>query len=94
MKIYIKDPTIKGSPTKFFSSTETALAYLKCLNERKTGMNHSQYLTHLADLGHFGYDDRDFYESVRDSVDMGVMRGDNFLRCNIFEAETKREGSD
>ena len=62
--------------------------------QRKTGMNYEQYLTHLADLGHFGYDDRELYESMRDSVDMGVLRGDKLLRCNIYEATINKDGSD
>jgi hypothetical protein len=94
MKYYIKDPTIKGNPVKLFNSADHAIAYLKVVIERKTGMNHQQYLTHLADLGHFGYDDRELYESMRDSVDMGVLRGDNLLRCNIYDANQKADGSD
>jgi len=94
MKYYIKDPTIKGSPIKFFEQLDHAIAYLKVLNQRKTGMNYEQYLTHLADLGYFGYDDREFYESVRDSVDIGVLRGETMLRCNIYEALRTVDGSD
>ena len=94
MKYYIKDTTIKDSPVRLFESTGYAVSYLKGMVQRKTGMNYEQYLTHLADLGHFGYDDREFYESVRDSVDMGVLRGENMLRCNIFEALRTTDGSD
>ena len=61
--------------------------------QRKTGMNYEQYLTHLADLGHFGYDERELYESMRDTR-MGVLRGDKLLRCNIFEATISKDGSD
>jgi len=94
MKYYIKDPTIKGSPTKMFESTGQTVAYLKTVVRRKTGMNYEQYLTHLADLGHFGYDERELYESMRDQVDMGVMRGETFIRCSIYEATINNEGSD
>ena len=94
MKYYIKDSTLKDSPVKLFESTEYAVNYLKSMVQRKTGMNYEQYLTHLADLGHFGYDDRELYESMRDSVDMGVLRGDKLLRCNIFEATINKDGSD
>tara|TARA_A100001037_G_scaffold160116_1_gene144294 strand:- start:24064 stop:24348 length:285 start_codon:yes stop_codon:yes gene_type:complete len=94
MKYYIKDPTIKGSPVKLFESTADAVRYLKTIVQRKTGMTNEQYLTHLADLGHFGYDDREVYESMRDHVDMGVMRGNKFIRCSIYEANTNSEGSD
>jgi hypothetical protein len=94
MKYYIIDTTLRGSPTKFFDHVEHALSYLKVLNQRKTGMNYEQYLTHLADLGHFGYDDREFYESIRDSIDIGVLRGEQMLRCNIYEALRTTEGSD
>ena len=54
MKYYIKDSTIKDSPVKLFESTQYAVNYLKGMVQRKTGMNYEQYLTHLADLGHFG----------------------------------------
>jgi|TARA_B110000495_G_C22769420_1_gene450324 hypothetical protein len=94
MKYYIKDPTLVGSPTKMFESTGHAVAYLKTVVQRKTGMNYEQYLTHLADLGHFGYDEREVYESMRDQVDMGVMRGNKCIRCSIFEATINNEGSD
>ena len=94
MKYYIKDSTLKDSPVKLFESTEYAITYLKSMVQRKTGMNYEQYLTHLADLGHFGYDDRELYESMRDSVDMGVLRGEQLLRCNIFEATINKDGSD
>ena len=57
-------------------------------------MTYEQYLTHLADLGHFGYDDRELYESMRDHFDMGVLRGDKLLRCSIYEATQGKDGSD
>ena len=94
MKYYLKDPTIEGSPIKLFESTEHTVSYLKSVIHRKTGMNYEQYLTHLADLGHFGYDDRELYESMRDHVEMGVMRGEKFVRCSIFEATQNKDGSD
>lgn len=94
MKYYLKDPTIKGSPIKLFESAEHTVSYLKSVVQRKTGMNYEQYLTHLADLGHFGYDDRELYESMRDHVEMGVMRGEKFIRCSIFEATINADGSD
>jgi hypothetical protein len=94
MKYYLKDPTIEGSPIKLFKSTDQTVAYLKSVIQRKTGMNYEQYLTHLADLGHFGYDDRELYESMRDHVEMGVMRGEKFIRCSIFEATLNADGSD
>lgn len=94
MKYYIVDSTLQNSPVKLFSSTDTAISYLKTMVQKKTGMNYEQYLTHLADLGHFGYDDRELYESMRDAVDMGVVRGDKYLRCNIYEATINKDGSD
>ena len=94
MKYYIKDTTLKDSPIKLFESTSHTINYLKSAVQRKTGMTYEQYLTHLADLGHFGYDDRELYESMRDSVDMGVLRGEQLLRCNIFEATISKDGSD
>ena len=94
MKYYIKDPTIKGSPIKLFESTNQAVSYLKTIVHRKTGMTYEQYLTHLADLGHFGYDEREVYESMRDHVDMGVVRNNKLIRCSIYEAASSTEGSD
>ena len=94
MKYYLKDPTIEGSPIKLFESTQHIVAYLKSVVQRKTGMNYEQYLTHLADLGHFGYDDRELYESMRDTFEMGVLRGEQLLRCNIYEATISKDGSD
>ena len=47
--------------------------------QRKTGMNYEQYLTHLADLGHFGYDDRELYESMRDTLEWVYCEEINFF---------------
>jgi hypothetical protein len=94
MKYYIKDTTLKDSPVKLFESTAHTINYLKSAVQRKTGMNYEQYLTHLADLGHFGYDEREVYESMRDHFDMGVMRGNKFIRCSIYEATQNKDGSD
>ncbi len=58
-------------------------------------MTYEQYLTHLADLGHFGYDEREFYESLRDTFNTGVVRGKQLLRCSIYEASADtKDGSD
>jgi hypothetical protein len=94
MKYYIKDSTLEGSPIKLFESTDHAVTYLKTVVYRKTGMNYEQYLTHLADLGHFGYNERELYESMRDHIDMGVMRNNKFIRCSIYEASVNSDGSD
>ncbi len=63
--------------------------------QRKLNMTYEQYLTHLADLGHFGYDEREFYESLRDTFNTGVVRENQLLRCSIYEAATRtKDGSD
>lgn len=94
MKYYIVDSTLKNSPTLTFESVGQTIAHLKTMVQRKLNMNYEQYLTHLADLGHFGYDEREFYESLRDTFNSGVIRGNKLLRCSIYEANTKTEGSD
>ena len=94
MKYYIKDSTLKDSPVKLFDNTNFAIAYMKVMVQRKTGMNYEQYLTHLADLGHFGYDEREFYESLRDTFESGVLRGNKLIRCSIYEAIGSTDGSD
>ncbi len=94
MKYYIKDTTLKDSPVKLFDTTEFAISYMKLMVERKMGMNYEQYLTHLADLGHFGYDEREFYESLRDTFESGVLRGNKLIRCSIYEAIGSTDGSD
>lgn len=94
MKYYIKDTTLVDSPVKLFESTQHTVEYLKTAVSRKTGMSYEQYLTHLADLGHFGYDEREVYESMRDHFDMGVIRGNKCIRCSIFEANLNADGSD
>jgi len=95
MKYYIVDSTIKDSPTLTFDSVGQTIAYLKTMVQRKLNMTYEQYLTHLADLGHFGYDEREFYESLRDTFNTGVLRENQLLRCSIYEASTaKKDGSD
>jgi hypothetical protein len=93
MDFYIKDNTVSNTPVKLFTSTDTAISYMKGMVERKFGMNFEQYLTHLADLGHFGYDEREFYESLRDTFESGVVRSDKLIQCNILEATISKEGS-
>ena len=94
MKYYIIDSTLKNSPTLTFDSVNQTIAYMKTMVQRKLNMNYEQYLTHLADLGHFGYDEREFYESLRETFNTGVLRGKRLLRCSIYEANIKTEGSD
>ena len=94
MKYYIVDTTVTNSPTLTFDSVGQAIAYLKTMVKRKLNMNYEEYLTRLADCGHHGYDEREFYESLRDTFDMGVVRNKGLLRCSIFEAARSTEGSD
>ena len=94
MKYYIIDSTLKNSPTLTFESVGQAIAYMKTMVQRKLNMTYEQYLTHLADLGHFGYDEREFYESLRDTFNSGVIRETGLLRCCIYEANVNTEGSD
>jgi hypothetical protein len=94
MKYYIVDSTLKNSPTLTFESVGQTIAHLKTMVQRKLNMNYTEYLTHLADCGHHGYDEREFYESLRDTFNMGVIRNKGLLRCSIFEAARTTEGSD
>ena len=94
MKYYIVDTTLSNSPTITFDSVDQTIAYLKAMVKRKLNMNYTEYLTHLADCGHHGYDEREFYESLRDTFNMGVVRNKGLLRCSIFEAARSLEGSD
>ena len=94
MKYYIVDSTIKDAPTITFDSVGQTINYLKTMVNRKLNMTYEEYLTHLADLGHFGYDEREFYESLRDTFNTGVLRGNHLLRCSIYEANIEVEGSD
>jgi hypothetical protein len=94
MKYYIVDTTVNNSPTITFDSVGQTIAHLKTMVKRKLNMNYTEYLTHLADCGHHGYDEREFYESLRDTFNMGVVRNKGLLRCSIFEAARSTEGSD
>ena len=94
MKYYIVDSTIKTSPTLTFDTVGQTIAYMKTMVHRELNMTYEQYLTHLADLGHFGYDEREFYESLRDRFNTGVVRGSKLLRCSIYEATLEVDGSD
>jgi hypothetical protein len=95
MKYYIVDSTLNDAPTLTFESVGQTIGYLKSMVHRKLNMTYEQYLTHLADLGHFGYDEREFYESLRDTFNSGVVRGNQLLRCSIYEATTtNKDGSD
>ena len=94
MRYYIKDTTLQNGPIKVFLTPDLAVCYMKEMVQRKLGMTYEQYLTHLADLGHFGYDEREFYESLRDTFESGVLRENRQVRCSIYEASVSNEGSD
>lgn len=96
MKYYIIDTTLPNRPVPTLVTYESVgkiIAYMKTMVERKLNMNYEQYTTHIADLGHHGGDERSFYDSLTDTFNSGVIRGEKLLRCNIYEAN-RTEGSD
>ena len=96
MKYYIIATTFPGRPAPTLvtqDSVDKIIAYMKTMVQRKLNMNYEQYTTHIADLGHHGGDERSFYNSLTDTFNSGVVRGEKLLRCNIYEANST-EGSD
>jgi hypothetical protein len=86
MKFYIKDTTIGNNPI-YFNTINEVVKHLEGSVQRKFRQNRTQYMQNLEDLGH-GSDDRNgktFTESMSQYFDIGVVKPDRLVRCNIHE---------
>lgn len=86
MKYYIIDKQVSHQPAIFNSLNELVNA-LERVVQYKFKMTRKQYMQNLIDLGH-GIDDplgRTFTESMAECVEIGVIKNNTCLRCNVHE---------
>ena len=89
MEYFVVDTTQNGHPVLTFKDIRGIMGHLKVMMTRKFGMSYDTYLTHIADLGYFGYDERDFYESLKDTFRTGIVLGEKCVDCNILYAQNE-----
>lgn len=86
MKYYIIDKQVSNQPA-IFNSLNEVVNTLERVVQYKFKMTRKQYMQNLIDLGH-GVDDplgRTFTESMSDYVEIGVIKNNACVRCNIHE---------
>lgn len=87
---YIYDTTERDSrgaiPVKLFSTKQSVVGHLEKIAPKILKKTRQQLMSDAADLG-FGDDDREgknFYTFMSEYVNIGVIRRDRPIRCNIF----------
>lgn len=86
IKYYIIDKQVSNQPA-IFNSLQEVVATLERVVQYKFKMNRKQYMQNLIDLG-YGVDDslgRTFTESMAEHVEIGVIKNNSCVRCNIHE---------
>jgi hypothetical protein len=84
-KFYVRD----GELIQTFDSKKEVVVFLEKAVVFKIGMGRKQWMEHMADLG-YGPDEptgQRFIESLQERhFEIGVVRNQKSVRCNIFEA--------
>lgn len=84
-KFYVKD----GRQLYGFNSIQEVILFLEKAVISKTGMNRKTWMENMADLG-YGTDEstgKRFVDSLQERhFEIGVLRNNKPVRCNIFEA--------
>ena len=82
---YVKDPTTKKMVT--FEEYPAVVRYLEGTIQRLKKQTRAEFMTDMVALGH-GYDDYDgvqFVKLLSEAVDLGVVRGNRTVRCDICD---------
>lgn len=84
-KFYVKD----GGNVYGFGTVNEVVSFLEKLLFHKTKMTRKQWMENVTDLGH-GPDEptgKRFVDSLQENqFEIGVLRNQKTVRCNIFEA--------
>jgi len=86
MKYYIIDKQVSNRPA-IFNSLNELINTLERVVQYKFKLTRKQYMQNLIDLGH-GIDDplgRTFTESMSEYVEIGIIKNNACLRCNVHE---------
>ena len=86
MKYYIIDKQVSNRPA-IFNSLNELINTLERVVQYKFKLTRKQYMQNLIDLGH-GIDDplgRTFTESMSEYVEIGIIKNNSCVRCNVHE---------
>jgi hypothetical protein len=87
MKYYIIDRQVSLKPA-LFNDLKDLVNTLEKVVQYKFNLSRKQYMQNLIELGH-GVDDplgKTFTEAMSEHVDIGVIKNNACVRCNIHEA--------
>lgn len=87
MKYYIVDPSVSNK-TFYFNSLSEVISYLETACKRLHKVSRKEYMRNLEELGYNADDSlgRNFIEAMSDSFNIGIIKDNRLVRCNIFEA--------
>lgn len=87
MTYYIQDISTGKNPI-FFNNLAALVKHLEGTCERLHKMTRTQFMQNLADLGHLADEPsgKNFYVAMSDTVNIGLVKDNRLLRCNIFDA--------
>lgn len=86
IQYYIIDKQVSNKPA-IFNSLQEVVSTLERVVQYKFKMTRKQYMQNLIDLG-YGADDslgKTFTESMSEYVEVGVIKNNACVRCNIHE---------
>lgn len=87
MKYYIVD-TSSANKTFYFNTLNEVVSYLENACKRLHKVSRKEYMRNLEELGHSSDDSlgRNFIEAMSESFNIGIIKDNRLVRCNIFEA--------
>jgi hypothetical protein len=87
MIYYINNKKLGAKPL-FFKTIPELVAKLQAECLKLTGRNRPQFMLNRVDLGHPADEatGQTFIEAMSETVDIGLVRENTLIRCNIFEA--------
>lgn len=88
MKYYILDSTLPSREPTTFNTIPEIVRHLEGTVQRKFRKTRSGYMNDLVSIGH-PYDDsagQSFTEALSEVFNIGVVRHDRLVKCNIHEA--------
>lgn len=90
MTYYIFDPTLGSKPVSpiYFDDINALVLHLEGTCKRLFGKTRTAYMRNLEELGHSSDEPtgRNFVQAMYDTIEIGLVKNDRLLRCNIFEA--------
>lgn len=88
MKYYVIDTTIEKNPI-FFNSLNEVVNHLEKTCTRLTGTSRREFMLNRVDLGHPADESsgRNFIEGMREYLNIGVVKQNTLVNCNISDVE-------